>query len=627
MLRPSLFLCASAVVFLVGELHAAPSPSAALQLTPIQSGVDYSKPDEATAKRSTIHSVKTRGTVGWVVKSPTGLILRRFMDTNRDNKVDLWCYYKNGVEVYRDIDANFNGKADQYRWLGTAGTRWGLDKNEDGTIDQWKVISAEEVTSEWVAALRTKDQERFQRILLSPAALRSLRLGKEQTSQIAARLTSAKRDFLTLARQQSVVKSSTKWLHFGATRPGILPAGTNGSQLDVSIYDNVAAIIESEGKTRQLPIGTLVRVGETWKLIGIPASLSNADQITGFFFQAQPSRQAVAGTQVQPPNAQFQKLLQQLDGLEKQLAKATLAGKPKLHERQARLIAQLSKHAPRPEDRKSWRRQFVDAITAATQSGSFPAGVKRLEDWYQSLKTQSGEKNEIAYAKFRWMTSRYTLALQQPMAKFAKIQKQWIANLKQFVEDYPLANDTAEAILQVAMAEEFAGKTDSAKKWYSRIVRDFPNKTVAKKAAGAQRRLGLVGKSMQLQGKDLNGRSVDLAESRGKLVAVHYWATWCKPCKQDIRELRRLQAKYGNRGLAFIGVNLDNKKATVVQYLRTNRIPWSQMFEEGGLESKYAIQLGILTLPTMILVGKDGKVVSRGIHIGQLETELENRLK
>ena len=76
-------------------------------------------------------------------------------DTNGDNLVDQWSYFRDGIEVYRDIDANFNGKADQYRWLGTAGTRWGLDKNEDGKIDTWKNISAEEVTAELVAAMPT----------------------------------------------------------------------------------------------------------------------------------------------------------------------------------------------------------------------------------------------------------------------------------------------------------------------------------------------------------------------------------------------------------------------------------------------------------------------------------------
>ena len=59
-----------------------------------------------------------------------GKILRKFVDTNGDNIVDQWGYFNDGVEVYRDIDSNFNGKADQYRWLNTAGTRWGSTRTK-----------------------------------------------------------------------------------------------------------------------------------------------------------------------------------------------------------------------------------------------------------------------------------------------------------------------------------------------------------------------------------------------------------------------------------------------------------------------------------------------------------------
>ena len=90
-----------------------------------------------------------------------GQSLRRFVDTNGDGALDLWCYFKDGLEVYRDVDSDFNRKADQYRWLNTAGTRIGIDKNEDGAVDAWQSISAEEATQEAVLALANDDEGRF----------------------------------------------------------------------------------------------------------------------------------------------------------------------------------------------------------------------------------------------------------------------------------------------------------------------------------------------------------------------------------------------------------------------------------------------------------------------------------
>src|SRR5262245_1696443 len=144
--------------FAVASVQAAsPTVEQALKLAPIQKDVDYDVPSAAEAPKCTIKAEKLGGQTGWVVRSPGGQILREFVDTNGDNVVDRWSYFKDGIEIYRDIDENFNGKADQYRWLNTAGIRWGIDKDEDGRIDSWKTISAEEVTAEVVHALRDKD--------------------------------------------------------------------------------------------------------------------------------------------------------------------------------------------------------------------------------------------------------------------------------------------------------------------------------------------------------------------------------------------------------------------------------------------------------------------------------------
>ena len=181
--------------------------------------------------------------------------------------------------------------------------------------------------------------------------------------------------------------------------------------------------------------------------------------------------------------------------------------------------------------------------------------------------------------------------------------------------------------MQLAIAHEFAGEEEQAKKWYADIRSGFSGTTLADKAAGAIRRLEAVGQPFSIQGIAIDGKKLDSAAYRGKVVLVHYWATWCEPCKEDLAVMRQLQAKYGSRGFQLVGVSLDSSKEALTKYLTASRLPWPQLYEDGGLDSRYAVEMGVLTLPTMVLVGQDGKVVSRSLHISQLDSELGKLLK
>ncbi|NBX29656.1 hypothetical protein EBR04_04280, partial [bacterium] len=114
---------------------AAPSVEEALALQPKQKGVDYDRPTADEAKRATMGQDTVDGVAALVVRGPAGEVLRAFADTNGNRVVDRWSYFKNGVEVYRDIDSDHDTKVDQSRWLNSGGSRWGLDPDGNGTLD------------------------------------------------------------------------------------------------------------------------------------------------------------------------------------------------------------------------------------------------------------------------------------------------------------------------------------------------------------------------------------------------------------------------------------------------------------------------------------------------------------
>ena len=610
-----------------------PTSGQALRLAPIQLKVDIDRPDPKQFDQYSVKATSTgKSEAGWIVEGPGGQTLRRFVDTNQDNKVDLWCYYKRGVEVYRDIDANFNGKADQYRWLGTAGMRWGLDPDEDGQINQWKAISAEEVTAEVVTALATGDLDRFNLVLLTATELSGLQLGATHTEQLLEKLKGVESGFTRLVSAQKVVRRTTRWVHCVASRPRLIPAGTDGSQQDLILHENVAAVIETGSTPQQISIGTLVQVRGGWRVIDLPHGFSPDQELTlgaEIFFP--PQMQPVSVPAATPPaeiSDAGQVLLAQLNTIDDELeSEAGTTERIALHVKRADILGKLSQQSAPGDEQQNWVRQLADTVSAAVQTGELPSGVERLEELVRQLTRDQQPNSLIAYVRFRHLSAEYAKKISEPDADFGAIQQQWLANLKQFVTAFPKSEDAAEAMLQLAIAREFENLETEASTWYARIIKQYPNTIAAQKAAGARRRLRSVGQKIALRGTTLSGTKLDVASLRGKVVLVHYWATWCEPCLEQMAQLRNLRTEYGRNRIQIVGVNLDANAQDAKDILQDRRFPWPHLFAEGGLDSRLANELGILSLPTMLLIGADGKVLTRNLHIEAAEAQVQAALR
>ncbi|QDU75234.1 Thiol-disulfide oxidoreductase ResA [Bremerella volcania] len=613
-------------------LAAGPTAEQALQLQPIQENVNYQTPDANQIPKCNIGAEKVGEAAGWVVTGPNGERLRVFLDTNNDKKVDFWAYYKDGVEVYRDVDTDFNGKADQYRWLGMAGTRWGLDKDEDGLVDQWKMISAEEVSAELVEAAKTGDADRFAALLPTDAEFQSLGLTGERAQEVADKIDNGAEEFVIWARQQKLIDKGTKWVHFGATRPGIVPAGTEGVSKDLVVYENAIAMLDKAGEHSQLELGTLVRIGDAWRLIGAPAGDPGAADLAsnpqGYFFSVSYSGNPAAGQAGMGVGGEIQEILTSLEELDQKMAQAASADqREKLAMDRIEVIKKVIAAANDDEMRENWIKQLADALSGGIQTGELSQGLGQLQSLADQVEKRAPKSDLAAYVRFREMSAGYTQQFQDPKADYAKIQEAWLAKLEGFIDTYPKSPDAAEAMMQLAIAHEFAGEEENAKKWYARIRTDFSGTVLGDKANGAIRRLDAVGKPFVIRGTTVDGKKLDSSGAKGSALLVHYWATWCEPCKEDMDVIRQMQAKYGARGFQVVGVSLDSSQADLKQFLTANRLAWPQLYEEGGLDSRYALEMGVLTLPTMILVGPDGKVISRSLHISQLDTELGKLIK
>ncbi len=603
----------------------------ALGYAPRQNDVRYDKVATGDLARCTGKIDKRSGIDGYLVSSPNGIPLRWFADTNGDKSVDQWSYFADGIEVYRDMDTDFNGVADEYRWLGTSGTRWGVDSDEDGKIDRWKTISAEEVTMEVVEAVRSKDNDRFRRLLLSPDELTNLGLGEEKAGQLEQRLKTASSEFSSFTSSQKLIGKDSKWANFGADKPGLIPAGTDGSTADLVAYENTLAVLEDgNNKPQQLFVGTLIQVGSAWRLVDLPKVVGegNIVQNTGVFFSASTGSRTMGGGATAGGLApKIEALMAELEKVDAKLNEAT-GDKSALHSDRADVLERLITATSDETERSQWIRQFADTVGVAVQSGDFPDGIERLNRLKKALAANKSSKQDAAYVSFRTISSEYIQQVGQPKADFATIQKEYLTNLETFVTEYPDSDDAAEALVQIGLSKELEGEATEAIRWYTRAAKDFPKTLSGRKAGNAAGRMELTGKKMQLKGQTLDGKAFDLSAYAQKVVVIHCWASWCEPCKADMKKLRQLQATHArSKNLAIVGINVDDTADKAKALLNQEKFPWVQLYQAGGMESDMAVALGVISLPITIVVDESGKVVSSSTHFSpDVEKVVDNLL-
>ncbi len=520
--------------------------------------------------------------------------------------------------------------------MNIAGTRWGIDQNEDGKIDQWKIISAEEVTREAVQAMATGDAYRLSLVVINKDDIAALGIHSEFANKILVNLANLPATMKAKLAQSKSINEKTKWIRFDSSMlmPYSIPADEGKAKQDLFVYENVMAIIETDGTTGFMQMGEVVRLGDTWKLTQVPTPIEGDTlQVSdgGVLMQPKLASSRTAMTTESEVSPETRKLLTELQQLDAKAPTPQSSAEElaRYNSKRVEVLRGLLATSKTEQERTQWLTQMIDGLAAAVQTGKYRVGAGQLASIEADLKKQRPDSDLIPYVTYRRLLADYSLRLQDSAAdntKSAELQKWWVEQLRTFVTTYPKAKDSADALLQLAIFEEFSGEVEKAKKWYEKLLANHPATDAGKRARGALRRLNMVGKSFQLKGTGLDGKPLDVASYRGKAVLVIFWATWCQPCTEDLPQLKALYDKYRAKGFEIIGVNLDTQKAGIAPYIAQHGNNWRHLAEPGGLEGRAAIDFGIISVPTMFLIDQQGKVVSNSTSIEDLKEQLPKLL-
>lgn len=195
--------------------------------------------------------------------------------------------------------------------------------------------------------------------------------------------------------------------------------------------------------------------------------------------------------------------------------------------------------------------------------------------------------------------------------------------IEKFLETHP--GDARAPVLRLTEAQALENfDPERARALYAEAAEN-DNDQIAQAGKDGIAAMDMRDKPLDLSFTAVDGRKVDLAGLRGKVVLIDFWATWCPPCVEEAPGVVETYGKFKDKGFEIVGISLDRDKKALEDFVARHKMTWPQFFDGEGWDNEMAKRFNIQSIPTMWLLDREGKLVDANPR-SRLEKAVETAL-
>jgi len=259
---------------------------------------------------------------------------------------------------------------------------------------------------------------------------------------------------------------------------------------------------------------------------------------------------------------------------------------------------------------------FAWSFETARRFGLEGNALPMAERCLQSRTTSTGNKS----------AAKQVLCM--PLAKSGKLKEAatFFQDSLQFAR-FGAAGEPLDLAVELVAQAGLAGEHGTAKEIYRTLSNRFGlNPQVSEFCENRLRKLDLVGEEApELSLTDLKGDPASVADSKGKVLLIDFWATNCPPCLAEFPKLKQLYADKHEEGFEVLGISLDDSPETVNAFQAQAKLPWRMVCDAEQVRQareKYKVR----TIPSLFLVGRDGRISQVDLKGNDLRRAVERGL-